>query len=109
MGVTSVVGGAWLAARADDGRARAVVDGGRLTVFPPVVRRAPTAVPTAQDVRVDTERWGGSGGGGCRLWREPERRAEDGGPDSSMVFVIFGCLLLPLSPPSPPSPPKKWN
>jgi hypothetical protein len=32
------------------------------------VRRAPMAVPTAKDVRVDEERWGGSGGGGCRSW-----------------------------------------
>ncbi len=45
-------------------------DGGKFTAFPPVVRRARTAVPTAQDVRLDAERWGGSGGGGCRSWRE---------------------------------------
>ena len=74
-----------------DRRVRAVPDGGKLTAFPPVVRRAPTAVPTAvptaQDVWVDTERWGGSVGGGCRSWREPKRQAEDGGPDLSMVFL----------------------
>ena len=56
MGVTLVVGGAWSAARAADRRVRAAPDGGKLTAFPPVVRRAPTAVPTAQDVWVDTER-----------------------------------------------------
>ena len=55
MGVTLVVGGAWLAARADNCRARAVADGGRLTVFPPVVRRAPAAAPVAQDVRLYVE------------------------------------------------------
>lgn len=65
-------------AAAADRRARAAPDGGKFTAFPPVVRRAPTAVPTAQDVRVDAERWGGSGGGGCHSWREPERRAEEG-------------------------------
>jgi hypothetical protein len=45
-----------------DCRVRAVPDGGRLSAFPPMVRRAPTAVPTAQDVWVDAERWGGVGG-----------------------------------------------
>jgi hypothetical protein len=79
-------------------RVRAAPDGGKFTAFPPVVRRAPTAVPTAQDVRLDAERWGGSGGGGCRSLRERERRAEVGGSDLSMVFMIYGWLLLPLPP-----------
>ncbi len=74
---------------AADRRVRAMPDGGRFTAFPPVVRRAATAVPTAQDVRLDAERWGGSGGGGCRSWRERDWRAEDGGPDSSWFFVIY--------------------
>jgi hypothetical protein len=34
-------------------RVQAVRGGGKFTAFPPVVRRAPTAVPTAQDIRVD--------------------------------------------------------
>jgi hypothetical protein len=68
----------------------AAPDRGKFTAFPPVVGRAPTAFPTPQDVRLDAERWGGSGGGGCRSWRERERRAEVGGSDLSMVFVIYG-------------------
>ena len=98
MGVISVDALVSSTAAAADRRVRAAPDGGKFTAFPPVVCRAAVAVPTAQDVRVDAEHWGGSGGGGCRSWREPERRAEDGGPDLSMVFVIYGWLLLPLSP-----------
>ena len=92
---------------AADRQVRAMPDGGKLTAFPPMVCRAATAVLTAQDVWVDAERWGGSWGGGCRSRREPERRAEDGGPDLSMVFVIY---LSPLSPLAPLlSSAKKWN
>ncbi len=86
MGVISVDALVSSTAAAADRRVRAAPDGGKFTAFPPVVRRAPTAVPTAQDVRVDMERWGGGRGGGCRSWRERDRRAEDGGRDSSMVF-----------------------
>ncbi len=62
-----------------DRRVRAAPDGGKFTAFPPVVRRAPTAVPTAQDVRVDTERWAGSGGEAAAHGesQNDERKMED--------------------------------
>ena len=77
-----------------------MLDGGKLTAFPPVVHRAATAVPTAQGVREDAERWGGSVRGGCSSWRERYWRAEGGRPELSMVFVFFvndgveGCSPL---------------
>ena len=46
--------------------------------------------------RVDGNRGGVLNG--YLSWRGPEQQAEDGGPDSFMVFVIYGWLLLPLSP-----------
>ncbi len=41
--------------------------GGKFTAFPPVVRRLAAAVPMAQDVRADAERWRGERGGGLPL------------------------------------------
>ena len=57
-----------LAIVAEDHQVPAVPDGGKFTAFPPVVQQASTAVPTAQDVREDAERWSESGGGGCHSW-----------------------------------------
>ncbi len=75
----------------EDCRVEVVPDGGgKFTAFPPVVRRAPTAVPLAQDIRLDVKHWEGTWGGGCHSWREQDRQAEAGGLDLSMAFVIYG-------------------
>ncbi len=58
------------AVAAEDRQVQAAPDRGKFTAFPFVVQQAPTAVPTAQNVRLDAEHWEGSGGGGYRSWRE---------------------------------------
>ena len=79
------------AVAAEDRRVQAAPDRGKFTAFPPVVRRAPTAVPMAQDVREDEE-WGG------RLPLMARARSMGGSMRTGFVHGFYDfCLPLALS------------
>ncbi len=77
---------------------RAAPDGGKFTAFPPLVRRAPTAVPTAQDVRLDAERWGGVGGEAAAHGKSEidGRKYEDGICPWFLRFLSSASVSLSL-------------